>query len=114
MPAAKNPSVVKIGPQTFDIEYRTSKDDGMLNDGAHGYTLDEGNLIVVSADVPLSKQKVILMHEILHAMRMVFDNNPPKKESEYEDWEHYFIGIFENSILMFMDDNPTLVEWFNG
>jgi Mlc titration factor MtfA (ptsG expression regulator) len=83
----------------------------MLNDGSQGYTLDQGNLIVVANDIALSKQKVVVMHEILHAMRMIFENGLPEKDSEYEKWEHYFIGIYENALLMFMRDNPELLDW---
>ena len=35
----------------------------------------------------------------------------PKKNADYDEWEHYFIGIYENAILMILDDNPELVEW---
>lgn len=105
------PSKVKIGPQVFDIEFRSPQKDGMLNDGNVGYTLDAGNLIVVSNDLSLNKQQVTLLHEILHAMRMVFENGMPKKKADFEEWEHYFIGVYENSILMLMRDNPELMEW---
>lgn len=109
------PSIVKIGPQTFDVEFRDPNTDGMLNDGSHGYTLDTGNLIVVSSAISLSKQKITLLHEILHAARMVFEtvSTVPKKDTEYEDWEHYFIGIYENSLIMFMRDNPEIMEWLS-
>ncbi len=105
------PSKVKVGSQVFKIEFRDPKNDGMLNDGTNGYTLDLGNLIVVSSSLSRSKQQVTLWHEILHAMRMVFENVMPQKESEFEDWEHYFIGIYENASLMVIRDNPELMEW---
>lgn len=108
------PSKVKIGPQVFDIEFRNPQKDGMLNDGNAGYTLDAGNLIVVSNDLSLSKQQVTLLHEILHAMRMVFENGMPKKKAKYDEWEHFFIGVYENSILMLMRDNPELMEWLGS
>lgn len=107
------PKQVKIGPQTFTIEFRDPAKDGMLNDGSIGYTLDSGNLIVISKNISLSKQQVTLMHEILHAMRMIFENGMPKKNASYEKWEHFFIGVYENAMLMLMRDNPELVEWFN-
>jgi Zn-dependent peptidase ImmA (M78 family) len=107
------PKRVRIGPEIFDIEFRTTASDGMLNDGSYGYTLDLGNLIVISKDISLSKQRVTLMHEILHAARMVFEGTPPKKNAEYEEWEHYFIGVYETTILMIMSDNKELMEWFN-
>jgi Mlc titration factor MtfA (ptsG expression regulator) len=106
---------VKIGPQTFKIEFRSEKSDGMLHDGNYGYTLDQGNLIVVSSDISLSKQQVTLMHEILHASRMIFEGTSiPRRKAEYDEWEHHFISIFESSFLMFIKDNPDIIEWLNS
>ena len=105
------PSSVKVGPQDFAIEFRNPDKDGMLNDGNYGYTLDAGNLIVVANNISLSKQKITLLHEILHAARMVLDNNRPKRKAEFEEWEHYFIGIYENALLTIMRDNPELIDW---
>lgn len=103
---------VKIGPEMYDVEFRQTREDGMLNDNSYGYTLEQGNLIVVAADISESKQKVTLMHEILHAARMIFEGPvKPKKKSEYEEWEHHFISIYENAFLMIMQDNPDLVKW---
>jgi len=105
------PEKVKVGSQVFNIVFRDPKDDGMLNDGTNGYTLDLGNLIVVSSALSRSKQQVTLLHEILHAMRMVFENGLPKPEADFEEWEHFFIGVYENAMLMFLRDNPELVAW---
>jgi Mlc titration factor MtfA (ptsG expression regulator) len=105
------PTKVKIGPQTYNIEYRYSHEDGMLSDGSHGYTLDQGNLIVIANELSVGKQKVVVMHEILHAMRMIFENGLPEKEADYEKWEHFFIGVYENALIMFMRDNPEIIDW---
>lgn len=110
----KKPTKIKIGPQSFDIDFRHTDKDGMLTDGAHGYTIDQGNLIVVASNISLAKQRITLLHEVLHAARMVFDNNRPDKKSDFEDWEHYFIGIYENAILMIMKDNPELMDWLKN
>lgn len=105
-------SSVKIGPQVFDVEFRSTREDGMLNDNSYGYTLDQGNLIVVASDISLSKQQVTLVHEILHSARMILEGaSKPKKKAEYEEWEHHFIGIYENAFIMIMQDNPELVKW---
>jgi hypothetical protein len=43
---------------------------------------------------------------------MIFDTSvQPKKDSSFETWEHYFIGIWEEPLLMLLRDNPKLVEW---
>lgn len=103
---------VRIGPQTFKIEFRKTNNDGLLNENNYGYTLDQGNLIVVSSDISISKQKVTLVHEILHAARMIFEGtSAPKKKADYEEWEHHFVSIFENTFLIVLQDNPELIEW---
>jgi Zn-dependent peptidase ImmA (M78 family) len=103
---------VKIGPQVFSIEFRDTREDGMLNDNSYGYTLDQGNLIVIAADVSESKQRVTMVHEILHSARMIFEGTTkPKKKADYEEWEHHFISIYENAFMMILQDNPELVKW---
>lgn len=107
----EKPSKVKIGPQIYEIEFHNTGRDGMLNDGSYGYTLDSGNMIVIADDISPSKQKITLLHEVLHAARMVFDNNRPTRKAEFEEWEHYFIGIYENALLLIMKDNVQLMKW---
>jgi hypothetical protein len=107
-------SSVKIGPQTFRVEFRLSSDDGMLNDDTYGYTLDQGNLIVIAGDISEDKQRVTLLHEVLHAARMVFEGaTTPKDKAEHSEWEHHFIGIYENALLMIFQDNPDLIGWLS-
>lgn len=103
---------VKVGPQKFAIVQRDPKEDGMLDDGAYGYTLDRRNLIVLSSELANGKEKITLLHEILHAIRMNNDGMPrPSKEDDYETWEHYFIAMYETGLLAVLKDNPKLVEW---
>jgi IrrE N-terminal-like domain len=102
---------IKIGPQTFDIVVRDPKQDGMLNDGAYGYTLDGSNVIVLNASNSNGKQQITLLHEILHAVRMNYEGMPkPSKEDDFEAWEHYFIAMYETGLLGVLKDNPKLVE----
>jgi len=107
------PRSVKIGTQVFSIEERDPKKDGMLSDGSYGYTLDGKNLIVIDSTIHPSKKQVTLYHEIMHAARMSNEGGgiKPGKGATFEEWEHYFIGIWENSMLLIMQDNPKLVEW---
>ena len=119
MPAAPSPkkkssmpTSVKVGTQVFNIIERSADVDGMLTDNTYGYTLDEKNLIVVDADIHKTKKQITLLHEILHACRMVFDNSlKPKKTDDFETWEHYFIGTIENSLLLVFSQNPGLIDW---
>jgi Mlc titration factor MtfA (ptsG expression regulator) len=104
--------IIKIGAHRYQVQERAPHQDGMLNDEAHGYTLESSNLIVLSKDLPLSKKQTILLHEILHAIRFVNDGMPkPKAKDEFEDWEHYFIAMYESNLLAVLKDNPHLVEW---
>lgn len=106
------PTQVRIGAQIYKIELRDPMLDGMLSEGNYGYTTDPGNLIVIDQRCSESRRKQVLMHELLHAMRMVLDNSvQPKRKDEFEIWEHFFIGIYEDGFVMLLQDNPKLVEW---
>jgi Zn-dependent peptidase ImmA (M78 family) len=106
------PKQVKVGLQTFKIVEKPALDDGMLNEGSYGYTLENQNLIVIDKNIPKSKKQVTVLHEVLHACRMSLEGpTRPKKSDDYETWEHHFIGIYENAVLMVMRDNPTLLKW---
>lgn len=106
------PKSVKIGTQVFDIVEKRRKDDATLHEGNYGYTLDEANLIVIDADIHHTKKQVTLLHEIMHAARMTFDNEAkPSSKATFEEWEHYFIGVWENSLLMVLRDNPEIIKW---
>ena len=86
----------------------------MLNDGNYGYTLDAGNMLVIASDISLDKQKITLMHEILHAARMTYQGHPtPRSKAPYEDWEHHFIGIFENALITILQENKDLISWLS-
>lgn len=103
---------VKVGPQKFTVIERNPSEDGMLNDGAYGYTLDGKNLIVLASGLGNGKQQVTMLHEVLHAVRMNYEGMPrPTKEDDFEAWEHYFIAMYETGLLAVLKDNPKLVEW---
>ena len=106
------PKMIKIGVQYFSVVERNKHDDGMLNDGAYGYTLDDTNTIVIDKNMPESKKKVTLFHEVLHAARMAWENQTkPGKGASFEDWEHYFIGVWETTMILVLRDNPDFVKW---
>ena len=106
------PKKIRIGGHVFDIVERLKEEDGMLNDATLGYTLEAKTLIVIDKGLSESKKRQTLLHELLHACVMVFDTSvKPKKTDEFDTWEHYFIGIWEEPILMMLRDNPKLAEW---
>lgn len=58
------------------------------------------------------KQKITLLHEVLHAIRMSNEGMPkPSKDDDFEAWEHYFIAMYETGLLAVLKDNPKLTEW---
>ena len=107
------PRKVRMGAQVFRIEERTVKQDGTLNDNAYGYTLDQGNLIIIDASIAFTKKQQTLLHEIIHAIGMVYGSGQrePTIKDTYETWEHHFIGIWEAPMLSFVKDNPEVVSW---
>lgn len=106
------PNRVKIGGQVFKVEERRIKNDGTLNDDSYGYTLDQGNLIVIDADIAFTKKQQTLLHEIIHVITMIYSGQvQPRPKDSYDIWEHHFIGIWEAPMLSFIKDNPEIVEW---
>lgn len=105
------PDSVKIGIQVFQIVEHHPKDDPLLTEGNYGYTQDARNIIVIDKSMHESKKRVTVWHEIMHATRFIFETERPRKLTEYEDWEHHFIAVWENSLLMVMKDNPKLMQW---
>ena len=94
----------------WDIVELKPQDDSMLTDGSYGYTHDNRNIIVLNVNQPDTKKKVTVFHELMHAARFTFETGQPKKQT-HEDWEHHFIGVWENSMLMILRDNPELTRW---
>lgn len=106
------PTRVRVGSQWFDIVERSRRDDGLLADDTFGYTLDSENLIVIDSDISHSRQQLTLWHELMHATRNVYDTSvTPKRSDSLDVWEHFFIGIWEESLLVLVRDNPELLEY---
>lgn len=105
------PNVVKIGYQEYRIVELSVQDDPLLADNTHGYTQDQRNIIVIDKDLPETKKKVVVFHELLHACRFIFQGEVPSKKADYEEWEHHFIGLWENSMPMVLKENKELREW---
>lgn len=106
------PKSVKIGAQTFEIAERTRKQDSLLSEGNYGYTRDDINLIVIDSTMHITKKKVTLLHEVLHAARMVFELSVrPADKSSFDEWEHYFISLYEQALITIMKENTELLKW---
>jgi hypothetical protein len=45
---------------------------------------------------------------------MVFSSLKPRKSDDFETWEHYFIGVYEETLLIVLRDNPELLEYLTA
>lgn len=107
------PNTILIGSQVWTIVEHSSKDDGMLYEDNYGYTLERKNTIVIDKEASYSRKKQVIMHELLHAIRFTFfTGNKLNMKSSFEEIEHYFIGMYEEPLLMVLKDNPNLLTYF--
>lgn len=124
MPAAKTikhpkvPTKIKIGAQTWEIIERSRDDDGFINEDSYGYTLPKSNTIILDKHCPPSRKRQTLFHELFHAIR--FSNGSsgikPDMENIQQDeviatWEHYFIAMYEDTMLLVLRDNPSVADY---
>lgn len=78
----------------------------------YGFTNYKDNTIVLDSEQASSMKRVTLFHELLHAIRSTFGGSyTPPKGTTYEDWEHYFIGLYEEPVVLMLKDNPDLVKY---
>jgi hypothetical protein len=112
------PKKIKVGAQVWEIVQRSRSDDGLINDDVYGYTLQKSNLIVLDKDCPPSRKRQTLFHELFHAIR--FSNGssgikPNLEEIQPADvigtWEHYFIAMYEDTMLSILRENPALTRY---
>lgn len=112
------PTHIKIGAQDWVIVERSAADDGLISDDSYGYTLNKTNVIVLDKNCPPSRKRQTLFHELFHAIR--FSNGSsgikPDMDSIQPDeviptWEHYFIAMYEDTMLSILRENPKLTEY---
>jgi Zn-dependent peptidase ImmA (M78 family) len=106
------PKSVKIGTQIWDITEQKRKHNSDFAEGVYGFTIDKDNTIVLDADMSRSVRRVTLFHEVMHAIRFTFGgSHKPHKSTSYEDWEHYWIGLMEEPMLLVLRENPDLLNY---
>jgi len=107
---AKMPKTVKLGTQVWEISEQARKT--AYDDEVYGFTNDKEYVIVIDAGMAPGVKRTTLMHELLHAIRFTFGGSfKPSKSTTYDEWEHYFIGLYEEPFMMMLQDNPDLVEY---
>lgn len=112
------PKKVKIGAQMWTIIERDRADDGFIADDAYGYTLQKTNTIVLDKHCPPSRKRQTLFHELFHAIRFSNGSSGIKPDTEnilpneiISTWEHYFIAMYEDTMLSILRENPGLTNW---
>jgi hypothetical protein len=57
-------------------------------------------------------KRVTLFHELLHAIKITFGGSyQPGKGTSFDEFEHYFIGLYEEPVILMLQDNPELLEF---
>ena len=114
----KLPTKIKIGAQSWTIIERDRADDGYIAEDAYGYTLQKTNVIILDKHCPPSRKRQTLFHELFHAIR--FSNGSsgikPDMENIQPDeiigtWEHYFIAMYEDTMLNILRENPAVMDY---
>jgi hypothetical protein len=114
----KVPTKIKIGAQDWSVIERSRDDDGLINDDSYGYTLQKSNTIILDKHCPPSRKRQTLFHELFHAIR--FSNGSSGIKPNLEDvqsdelisiWEHYFIAMYEDTMLSILRENPAVSEY---
>lgn len=106
----KIPKSVKIGSQVWEIHEESRKT--AYDDEVYGFCKNKESVIVIDSNMPMSVKRVTLLHEILHAIRFTFGGSfTPAKSTTFGEWEHFWIGIFEEPLVMILRDNPELVKF---
>lgn len=106
----KLPSKIIIGTQVWEVSEQKRKHSA---DPEHyGFTHSQDCSIVIDLELPPRMKKTTLFHEILHAIRFTFGGSfVPGRSTGFTEWEHYFIGLYEEPVLMVLRDNPDLVAY---
>lgn len=107
------PKSIKIGTQVWEI--REQKRKHSVTTDHFGFTNVGDNVIIIDSEITESRKRVILVHELLHAIMSTFGGSyVPEKKAEFADLEHYFIGLYEEPLVLVLRENPELVKFLVG
>lgn len=114
----KVPTKIKIGAQDWTVIERDRSDDGFIADDAYGYTLQKTNVIILDKHCPPSRKRQTLFHELFHAVRFSNGSSGIKPDMEniqpdeiIATWEHYFIAMYEDTMLSVLRENPAVLDF---
>lgn len=96
------PAAVKVGPYTYQVHWRAD-DDGSDVQGRIRYSRQ---FIRVDPDLPIERQRVVLFHEVQHAVHELtgFKDAWPCEEEDY-------VRRVEAWWLLVLRENPALVDF---
>lgn len=114
----KVPTKIKVGAQDWTVIERDRADDGYIAEDSYGYTLHKTNVIVLDKHCPPSRKRQTLFHELFHAIRYSNGSSgiKPDMDNVQPDeviaiWEHYFIAMYEDTMLLVLRENPALSDY---
>jgi hypothetical protein len=114
----KVPTKIRVGAQDWTIIERDRADDGYIAEDSYGYTLHKTNVIVLDKHCPPSRKRQTLFHELFHAIRYSNGSSgiKPDMDNVQPDeviaiWEHYFIAMYEDTMLLVLRENPALSDY---
>ena len=109
---SKLPTSVLIGQRVFTIEEQIAFTDTYI-DGNYGYVTFTSDRIVLRRDLTPSMRRSTLLHEVMHATRQVFAPNTPEPKTfeNSRDMEHWYIGVWEESLLTVLRTNPDVAAF---
>jgi hypothetical protein len=112
------PTKIKVGAQDWTVIERDRADDGYIAEDSYGYTLHKTNVIILDKHCPPSRKRQTLFHELFHAIRFSNGSSGIKPDMEnilpdevIPTWEHYFIAMYEDTMLSILRENPKLTEY---
>lgn len=114
------PKEIIVGSTVVKVKRRKQSVDLELNESNAYYSINS-ELIVISKHLNGYQAKYVLLHEILHAIKCHQGGNKyiqevmkAKKKVSVDDWEHYFIDMFDKALIQILRDNPNLVAYLIG
>lgn len=112
------PDKVKIGQREYKVVVRNKQSDAQLL-SSYGYTIYDSSHIILRDCMSIGLCRSTLLHEVMHAIihdrenRYTDEVYNHKKEINMEDMGHYFISVFEESMVLMMINNKKLVRFLS-
>lgn len=105
------PKTVKVGPYTYDVFLESSETNQDLGN-CYGYHDFDELSIVIRKELPLSLQRGVLLHELLHALYDVSELDETHiNEEKKAHVEEVVVSRLTAHLLSLVRDNPKLVEY---